>query len=173
MQAIRMAINNNIANSSGGKNLAANPMSNIPNNTNPSISVPSPSEKLDYLKGVLGEKELYRLGVIECDTCESRRYQDGSDDPGVSFKSPGKISPGSSASVVKSHEMEHVFREQAKAERDDRRVISQSVQLSVATCPECGRSYVSGGKTTTTTVGKSKPPVDDDILKGLYLDERI
>jgi len=39
-----------------------------------------------------------------CQTCKQRRYQDQSNDPSVSFKSPGYISPGSSAAVVASHE---------------------------------------------------------------------
>ncbi|MCI8649257.1 MAG: hypothetical protein HFG20_03990 [Anaerotruncus sp.] len=90
----------------------------------------------------------------ECQTCENRRYQDGSDDPGVSFKTPGKIAPQLSASVVRGHEMEHVFREQAKAEREDRDVVSQRVTLHLGVCPECGKAYVSGGTTETVTKGK-------------------
>lgn len=90
-------------------------------------------------------------GAIECSTCEQRRYQDRSSDAGVSFKSPGHISPEASASVVMSHEQEHVRNEAAKASGESRKIISQSVTLKTSTCPECGRVYVSGGETRTVT----------------------
>lgn len=86
-----------------------------------------------------------------CQTCKQRRYQDQSNDPGVSFKSPGYIDPSSSAAVVMSHEQEHVTREQAQAGQENRRVVSQSVVLKYAVCPECHRTYVSGGETRTVT----------------------
>ncbi len=86
-----------------------------------------------------------------CQTCKQRTYQDGSNDPGVSFKSPQSINPDMAASVVLGHEMEHVTREQAKAQAEDAEVVSQSVRLHTAICPECGRSYVSGGVTETVT----------------------
>lgn len=94
----------------------------------------------------------------ECQTCENRKYQDGSDDPGVSFKTATKLSPEEAATAVRGHEMEHVVREQAKAEREDRRVISQNVTIRTAICPECGTVYASGG--TTTTVTKADPSED-------------
>ena len=59
------------------------------------------------------------------------------------------------AAVVRGHEQEHVVREQAKAEREDRKVVSQSVTLHNSICPECGRTYVSGGTTRTTTKADS------------------
>lgn len=92
----------------------------------------------------------------ECQTCSRRRYQDGSDDPGVSMKTPTYLSPDQAASAVISHEMEHVFREQSEAQRENREVVNQSVQIYTAVCPECGRTYVSGGKTLTTTKAKPK-----------------
>ena len=91
-------------------------------------------------------------GQERCETCAKRKYQDGSDDPGVSFKPPTRISPENAASAVRGHEQEHVVREQAKAEREDRRVVSQYVALHTDICPECGRVYVSGGVTVTVTV---------------------
>ena len=97
--------------------------------------------------GKIGEAK----GAEECQTCKNRKYVDRSDDSSVSFQSPAHISPGQAASVVMSHEREHVTNEQAKAERDDRKVISQTVTLSMSTCPECGRMYVSGGVTRTLT----------------------
>ena len=96
----------------------------------------------------------------ECQTCKERKYQDGSDDAGVSFKTPTKIDPDQAASAVRGHEMEHVVREQAKAQREDRKVVSQSVTYHTAICPECGRAYVSGGTTRTVTAAKSDSQAD-------------
>lgn len=87
----------------------------------------------------------------ECQTCAKRKYQDGSNDPGVSFKTPAHISAENAASVVRGHEMEHVSHEQAKAEQEDRKVVQQSVTLHTDICPECGKVYVSGGTTRTVT----------------------
>ena len=87
----------------------------------------------------------------ECNTCESRKYQDGSDDMGVSFQTPTNIKPEQAASAVRGHEMEHVYREQAKADREGRKVVSQNVTMHTEICPECGKSYVSGGTTRTVT----------------------
>ena len=87
----------------------------------------------------------------ECQTCKERKYQDGSDDPGVSFKTPTNVSPDQAASAVRGHENEHVVREQAKAQREDRRVVSQNVTIHNDICPECGKVYVSGGTTRTVT----------------------
>lgn len=86
-----------------------------------------------------------------CKTCQKRAYQDDSNDPGVSMKTPTNISPENAAAAVKSHEQEHVTREQDKAKSEGRQVISQSVVLHNAICPECGKTYVSGGTTTTVT----------------------
>jgi hypothetical protein len=88
----------------------------------------------------------------ECQTCKNRKYVDSSDDPAVSFLSPAHISPGQAASSVISHEHEHVSHEQARAQKEDRKVVSQTVSLSMSACPECGRMYVSGGVTRTITV---------------------
>ena len=87
----------------------------------------------------------------KCETCENRKYQDGSDDPGVSFKTAAKVGPQGAESTVRGHEAEHVSRDRAEAERNDREVIYQSVIIKRAICPECGKSYVSGGQTTTVT----------------------
>lgn len=101
-----------------------------------------------------------KVKPTECETCKRRQYQDGSDDPGVSFKTPTHISPDQAGNAVRSHEQEHVSREQAKAEREGRKVISQSVSIHTAVCPECGRVYVSGG--TTRTVTAKDDSGDDD-----------
>ena len=52
---------------------------------------------------------------------------------------------------MRGHELEHVAHEQAKAQREDRKVVSQTVALHTDICPECGRVYVSGGTTRTVT----------------------
>ena len=94
----------------------------------------------------------------ECETCKNRKYQDESDDPGVSFKSASKVSKGAAGAAVRGHEQEHVVRERAKAEREGREVVSQNVVIKTAICPECGDSYVAGGETTTVT--RTKPDTD-------------
>lgn len=93
----------------------------------------------------------------ECQTCKNRKYQDGSDDPGVSFKTASKIAPEAAASAVRGHEMEHVYRNQAKAAREGREVVSQSVRLKTGICPECGKPYIVGGETRTVTKAKNEP----------------
>ena len=91
----------------------------------------------------------------ECQTCKNRKYQDESDDPGVSFKSATSVSKGAAGAAVRGHEQEHVVRERAKAAREGREVVSQSVTIKTGICPECGDSYVAGGETVTVT--RSKP----------------
>ena len=94
----------------------------------------------------------------KCQTCEERKYQDGSDDAGVSYQTPTHIDPDQAPAAVRGHEQEHVVREQAKAGREDRKVVSQSVSLHTDICPECGRVYVSGGTTRTTTAAVQEQP---------------
>lgn len=84
----------------------------------------------------------------ECQTCKNRRYKDGSDEM-VSFKTPTHISPESAASAVRAHEQEHVTNAYSKATTKNGKVISASVSIHTAICPECGRTYVSGGTTHT------------------------
>ena len=103
----------------------------------------------------------------ECETCKRRQYQDGSDDPGVSFKTATHISPEQAGAAVRGHEQEHVTREQAKAERDGRKVISQSVSIHTAVCPECGRVYVSGGTTRTVTAKDDSDEEDENSFNFL------
>lgn len=115
------------------------------------------NQRIDELGKTFDEKTLKQIGAVECATCASRTYQDGSNDPGVSFKAPTHLSPEQAAGAVMSHEQEHVTNEQADAKSEGREVISQSVQIFTAVCPECGKTYVSGGVTKTTTAGPSNP----------------
>lgn len=107
-------------------------------------------QRLDKLKT---EEDSEKNG--KCETCENRKYQDGSDDPGVSFKSAAKINPASAESVVRSHEYEHVSRNQDKADREGREVLYQNVVIKHGICPDCGKPYVTGGETTTVTKAKT------------------
>lgn len=84
----------------------------------------------------------------ECQTCKNRKYQDGSNEM-VSFKAPAHISPESSAAKVMSHEQEHVTNAYKDAVQNNGKVVSCSVTLKTAVCPECGRSYIAGGTTST------------------------
>ena len=84
----------------------------------------------------------------ECETCKNRKYQGGSDEM-VSFKSAAHISPEASASRVRAHEQEHVSNAFKKAAKGGGKVLAANVTLQTAICPECGRSYVSGGQTAT------------------------
>lgn len=84
----------------------------------------------------------------ECETCKRRKYQDGSDEM-VSFKAAGHIDPGNAAAVVMSHEQEHVSNAYQKAKDNNGEVLRASVRLKTSICPECGRTYISGGETST------------------------
>lgn len=84
----------------------------------------------------------------ECKTCKERKYQDGSNE-NVSFKSAQHISPTSAGARVRAHEGEHVANAYNKAQEDGGKVIQASVSIQTAICPECGRTYVSGGTTHT------------------------
>ncbi|MDR2966160.1 MAG: hypothetical protein LBU88_10355 [Treponema sp.] len=94
-------------------------------------------------------------GIEGCQTCKNRRYVDESSDSSVSYQTPAHISPEQSAGKVMAHEREHISNDKAKAEKSDRRVVSQTVSLSTSICPECGKPYVSGGRARTVTAGKN------------------
>ena len=85
----------------------------------------------------------------ECQTCKERKYLDGSNE-NVSFKSASHISPEASGAAVRAHEGEHVANAYDKAAQKGGKVVSASVSIHTSVCPECGRTYVSGGTTNTT-----------------------
>ena len=89
-----------------------------------------------------------RSSPAECQTCKNRKYQDGSDEM-VSFKTPGHIAPGNSAMKVLGHEHEHVANAYEKARENNGIVERADVRLKTAVCPECGRTYIAGGTTST------------------------
>ena len=92
----------------------------------------------------------------ECQTCATRKYQDGSDETDVSFQTPTHIPNSIAASVILAHEHEHVANAYEK-EHDTSvnhshthaHVDSAQVKLKTDICPECGRVYFSGGVTNT------------------------
>ena len=102
-------------------------------------------------KGIGAEGAQQTAEEGECQTCKERKYQDGSDDSSVSYQSPTHIDADYAPAAVRGHELEHVAHEQAKAQKEDRKVVSQTVTLHTDICPECGRVYVSGGTTRTVT----------------------
>jgi len=97
----------------------------------------------------------------ECETCANRKYQDGSDENDVSFKTPSHISPSIAATVVLGHEHEHVANAYEKERNGEGEVASVTVTLHNDICPECGRVFVAGGVTHTEmkhTHGDEKNP---------------
>lgn len=115
----------------------------------------------------------------ECETCKNRKYQDGSDE-NVSFKAAAHISPEASGARVRGHEQEHVANAYKKAAEGNGKVIQASVSLKTAICPECGRSYVSGGTTSTkikyskdsdtNPYAKDRKAIQGQALRGQNLD---
>ena len=85
----------------------------------------------------------------KCETCENRTYVDGSNENDVSFKSPGHIAPEAAASRVMAHEYEHVRNAYQEDKEEGKELVSVSVSLKTAICPECGKTYVAGGETRT------------------------
>jgi hypothetical protein len=124
-------------------------------------------------------KSLKRSGAVQCSTCASRKYQDGSDEANVSYKAPGNISPSESAAKVSSHESEHVSNAYDKAEKAGGKVVNASVSIKTAICPECGRSYVSGGVTHTAIkypkgkYGDNQKSLDYQSVVGANVDESV
>lgn len=114
--------------------------------TDGSVTMP---DGTSYDKNSPKTKALKRTGQVECATCASRKYQDGSDETDVSFKAPGHIAPEASGAVVAAHERQHVANAYESAGREGGKVLQASVTLKMGVCPECGRSYVAGGVTNT------------------------
>ena len=107
-------------------------------------SSPSSTTNPDEIK-----KAGRRSSPEDCQTCKERKYQDGSDE-NVSFKSAAHISPESAGARVRAHEQEHVSNAYKKAAQNNGKVINASVSIHTSICPECGKTYVSGGTTNTT-----------------------
>jgi len=104
-----------------------------------------------------------------CQTWKNRTYKDRSSDPSVSFQTPTHLSPEQAALAVVQHENEHVVHNRQKAERNGEMAFS-TVTVSHSVWPECGRIYVSGGETKTTTVRTDKPTATQEPGKGGTID---
>ncbi len=132
----------------------------------PSSYAYAPAEVTVYrtppVNGVRGTRSLGAIGTVdsenpktgkvdpsECQTCKERKYVDQSDES-VSFKTPGHIDPKASAAVVRAHEQEHVANAVQEGNKPGNELVSSSVALHMAICPECGTPYVEGGTTSTT-----------------------
>jgi hypothetical protein len=119
-----------------------------------------------------------RSSPQDCETCKKRKYQDGSDEGNVSFKTASHISPESAGSAVRAHENEHVNNAYNKAAEGNGEVLSATVSIHTSICPECGRSYISGGTTNTMIkyTNESNPyqqelkSADATLLRGANLD---
>ena len=94
------------------------------------------------------EKKNGKSSPEECETCKNRKYQDGSNEM-VSFKAAAHVSPEAAGAAVRAHEGEHVSNAYNKAFENDGKVVNASVRIFTSVCPECGRTYVSGGVTNT------------------------
>ena len=131
----------------------------------------------DLAKNITSERSAKRAGIIECETCANRKYQDGSDEQ-VSFKSAAHISPNAAAAKVRGHEQEHVSNAYDKAKQSGGKVLQASVAIHTAICPECGRTYVSGGTTSTKIAypnesnpyQKNRKEADAGLLSGMNID---
>ena len=98
---------------------------------------------LNQRNNVNNKDELGQKGAVdkskttECQTCKNRKYVDGSNEANVSFKNAAHISPEAASSAVRAHATQNG------------EVVSASVRVQTSVCPECGRSYISGGVTDT------------------------
>ena len=95
------------------------------------------------------DKKNSKSSPEECETCKNRKYIDGSNEADVSFKSASHIAPENAAAAVRTHEGMHVTNAYQKASEGNGKVVSANVNIHTSVCPECGRSYVSGGTTST------------------------
>lgn len=106
-----------------------------------------------------------RSSPAECETCKKRKYQDGSDEENVSFKSAAHVSPNAAGAAVRAHENMHVRNAYKKAAEKNGKVLSATVAIHTAVCPECGRTYVSGGVThTAIRYGDKSNPYQKDQM---------
>ena len=120
-----------------------------------------------------------RVEPTECQTCKERRYQDGSDEM-VSFKTGGHIDPEASFSRVMGHEKEHVANAIAEGNKADKELVSATVNLKTAICPECGRAYIAGGTTRTLMktykddpYSKNQKSFEKEATRGNRIDEAV
>ena len=141
----------------------------VPAGAHPQSQFPPEIDGVTGKESLSSGSKIDKKLFVECQTCENRKFKDVSNDPSVSFKTPTSVAPGAEAYAVAAHESQHVANEEGKALRGGREVVYQSVQINTSACPECGRVYVSGGKTTTLT--REKP--DDEGAVGRNFDRKV
>ena len=124
-------------------------------------------------------RSLKRAGAVECSTCASRKYKDGSNE-NVSFKAASHVSPQASGAAVRAHEQEHVNNAYDKAQKGNGKVLQASGSIKTAVCPECGRSYTAGGTTATSIkydesnpYMKNKKGADYEAMVGKNIDYAV
>lgn len=125
-------------------------------------------------------RQAISAGLVECATCASRTYQDGSDEQ-VSFKSAAHIAPEAAGARVRGHEQEHVSNAYDKAKEAGGKVLQATVAIHTAVCPECGKTYVSGGTTSTKIAypnednpyQKNRKDADSGLLAGMNFDAEV
>lgn len=130
----------------------------------------------NYYERNIEEEAPGKKNPAECQTCKNRKYKDGSDEM-VSFKTPGRISAEESYSKVMAHEQEHVSNAIAEGSKPGKQLLSAAVTLRMAVCPECGRSYVSGGTTNTVMrtynedpYGQNFKSMEKEAFSGNFVD---
>lgn len=130
---------------------------NLPSKTN-KLGSQKQSSRADQLSGSekvsrdpdKTKKAGRRSTPEECQTCKNRKYKDGSNEGNVSFKAAAHISPEAAGARVRAHEGEHVANANKKAAARNGQVMYATVTIQTSICPECGRTYVSGGVTKTS-----------------------
>ena len=149
-----------------------------------SVKMPGQAEDAGRVKPVLNPGESTKVmpgkksSPAECETCKERKYQDGSDECNVSFQTAQHISPDAAGAAVRAHEGQHVSNAYKKAAQNNGKVLQASVAIHTSICPECGRTYVSGGTTTTKIqYGNEENPYmknlknrDNGLLSGMNFD---
>ena len=120
----------------------------MPDTTNTSREIPGSDTGKKVTDPDQEKKAGRRSSPEECETCKNRKYQDGSNE-NVSFKAAAHVSPEAAGAAVRAHEGEHVSNAYTKAAKNNGKVLNASVSIHTSVCPECGRSYVSGGTTNT------------------------
>ena len=112
-----------------------------------------------YRSSLYGEQAIENTQTPEpitgCSTCESRRYVDRSDDSSVSYQTPTNLNPRTAAADIAAHEREHVNNERARADREGREIVNQTVTIQYAMCTECNTLYPSGGTTRTHSISSA------------------
>lgn len=145
-----------------------NNKSNISLNTDIKVQrIPSRKEFLDSLVKTYGEKELKRLGVLECKTCAKRNTEI---DEESSFANVYKEDSNINTNAGMLKELEH---DKTDSKKKDGEVTHKKEGTPISICPECGRKYVHGGAVDEVKVGDNLYGPSIELFEGIKMDERI